>query len=54
LSDLCSATYKNSVSGVLIESKEEIKKRIGRSPDYGDGVLLTLYGDSRWVLAGRY
>jgi hypothetical protein len=54
LADLCSATYKNGVSGVLIEEKDEIKKRIGRSPDYGDAVLLTLYtGD--WLAAGsRY
>jgi hypothetical protein len=43
LADLCSAVYKITVSGVLIEGKEEIKKRIGRSPDYGDAVLLTLY-----------
>lgn len=42
LSDLCSANYKNTVSGVLIEDKDEIKKRIGRSPDYGDAALLTL------------
>lgn len=42
LADLCSANYQITVSGVLIEEKGEIKKRIGRSPDYGDGVLLTL------------
>ena len=40
IADLCSARYKNQVSGVLIESKEEIKKRIGRSPDKGESILL--------------
>jgi hypothetical protein len=54
LADLCSANYKSGVSGVLIEEKNEIKKRIGRSPDYGDAVLLTLYAGD-WIMASsRY
>ena len=40
IADLCSARYQNQVSGVLIESKEDIKKRIGRSPDKGESILL--------------
>jgi len=40
LSDLCAPRYKVSTSGVLIEEKEEIKKRIGRSPDKGEAVML--------------
>ena len=40
LADLCSARYKVSASGVLIEEKDEIKKRIGRSPDKGEALLL--------------
>jgi hypothetical protein len=38
--DLCSARFKITPSGIQVESKEEIKKRIGRSPDIGDAILL--------------
>lgn len=37
--DLCSARWKLTPSGVLIESKEDLIKRIGRSPDKGDAVI---------------
>ena len=47
LADLCSARYKVSASGVLIESKLEIKSRIGRSPDKGESTLLALHEASR-------
>jgi hypothetical protein len=40
VADLCVAKYKVTTSGVLIEEKEEIKKRIGRSPDKGESILL--------------
>ena len=40
IADLCSARYKLTTSGVLVEEKEEIKKRIGRSPDKGESILL--------------
>ena len=40
LADLCTARYKVSSSGVLIEEKTEIKKRIGRSPDKGEAVMM--------------
>jgi len=40
LADLCSARYKISSAGVLVEEKEEIKKRIGRSPDVGEAVMM--------------
>lgn len=44
LRDLCSARYKPLAGGkIKIESKEEIKDRIGRSPDKGDAVLLANY-----------
>lgn len=42
LADLCSARYKVTTAGVLIEEKEEIKKRIGRSPDVGEAVIMAL------------
>ena len=40
LADLCAARYKLTSSGILIESKESIKERIGRSPDKGEAVML--------------
>lgn len=40
LADLCVARYKLTTAGVTIEDKEAIKKRIGRSPDVGEAILL--------------
>jgi hypothetical protein len=44
LPDLVAPKWSKSASGVLIESKEEIKKRLGRSPDHGDALVLAYYG----------
>lgn len=53
LADLCSARYKVTASGVTIEEKDEIKARIGRSPDVGEAVMLSnLMSDPSFV--GRY
>jgi hypothetical protein len=38
-SDLCSIKWKMTAGGILVESKEDIKKRIGRSPDDSDAVI---------------
>jgi hypothetical protein len=38
--DLCAPRWSLTASGILIEHKEEVKKRIGRSPDEGDAVAL--------------
>lgn len=44
LRDLCSARYKPLAGGkIKVEAKQEIKERIGRSPDKGDAVLLANY-----------
>jgi hypothetical protein len=40
LSDLCAPKWSLTVRGIKIEDKEEIKKRLGRSPDSGDAVVL--------------
>lgn len=45
--DLCAATYKLTVSGIQIEAKESIKKRLGRSPDRGDAVIMCLHFGGR-------
>lgn len=38
--DLICARWKLTPSGIQIEDKAEIKKRLGRSPDWGDAVVL--------------
>jgi len=41
LADLSGIKYKINSSGkIVVESKAEMKKRLGRSPDYGDTVCL--------------
>ena len=45
--DLCAPRYKILKNGIQIESKEDIKKRIGRSPDKGDAVLLAWFDTQR-------
>ncbi len=54
LADLCSAHYKVTASGVLIEEKEEIKARIGRSPDVGEAIIMALVPYSVGNLADFY
>ena len=42
LNDLCSVNKKYDAMGRLqLESKDEIKKRLGRSPDKADAFVLT-------------
>ena len=38
-SDLCSVRYRAAIRGIQIESKDDIIKRIGRSPDKGDSLV---------------
>ena len=37
--DLCAPTWKLTTRGILVESKEDIIGRIGRSPDKGDSLV---------------
>jgi hypothetical protein len=41
--DLTAPTYEAGVGGVLVESKDDIKERIGRSTDKGDAVGLACW-----------
>lgn len=41
LADLCAPLWKLTPRGIQIESKPDIKKRIGRSPDRGDAVVYS-------------
>ena len=38
--DLCAPRWKPMVGGIQVESKADIVKRIGRSPDKGDSVIM--------------
>jgi hypothetical protein len=40
LADLCAPRYRLTASGILLEAKEEVVRRLGRSPDAGDAVVL--------------
>lgn len=42
--DLCAARYKVTKSGIQVESKDDIKKRLGFSPDWGDAIMLAWHG----------
>ena len=56
LADLATPTFEVKSSGVQIESKDDIKKRLGRSPDKGDAAVMCMApGDkaARRDVAGR-
>jgi hypothetical protein len=38
--DLCAPTWKLTARGILIESKDDLRKRLGRSPGKGDAVCM--------------
>lgn len=38
--DIAAARYRLTTQGILVEPKADIKKRIGRSPDRGEAVIL--------------
>jgi hypothetical protein len=43
--DLCAYTYKELDGAVIqIESKDAIRKRLGRSTDSGDAIMYASYG----------
>ena len=46
--DLTAPRWSMTARGVQVESKEDIKKRIGRSPDAGDAVVLAHYRSGSW------
>lgn len=45
--DLCAPTWSLSAAGVQVERKDDLKARIGRSPDRGDAVVLALIATPR-------
>ena len=50
--DLCAPRYRVGPQGVLVESKEDLMRRLGRSPDIGDAIVYAAHGyESRGLLA---
>ena len=43
LGDLCAPRWKETSQGIQIESKDDIKKRLGRSTDCGDALVMALH-----------
>lgn len=49
LADLCAPTWQVSGAVIQVESREEIVKRIGRSPDWASAYVLALMDSPRMV-----
>lgn len=45
--DLTTPTWELKIKGILVESKDEIRKRLGRSPGKGDAVVMALSEGNR-------
>jgi len=46
LEDLCAPQWKKTSAGrIQLEEKEQIKKRLGRSPDVGEAVVMAVAGE---------
>ncbi len=54
LADLCAPRYKVTTAGVTIESKDDLKARLGRSPDKGDALVIAHWvaGQGSWLVWG--
>lgn len=50
--DLCAPRWSLKANGIQIESKEEIRKRIGRSPGKGDAVVMALSPGNQAIKRG--
>jgi hypothetical protein len=50
--DLTAPRWSLTTAGILIESKDDIKKRLGRSPDRGDAVVMAHWGATQAGTAG--
>src|SRR5262249_37322434 len=50
LADLTAARFGVRASGIVVEAKERIKERLGRSPDCADAVALAWYRERKYQL----
>ncbi len=53
MADLCAPRYKLQVQGIAVESKDDIRERIGRSTDKGDAVGLACWQPGPSVKMGE-
>lgn len=51
--DLAAPSWKLTTRGILLESKEELRKRLGRSPGKGDAVVMCLSEGTRAAMRSR-
>lgn len=49
IADLCAPTFTISNQGIKAETKDEIKKRLGRSPDKGDAIIMAWQNGMKMV-----
>ena len=49
--DLAAPRWELTARGIKIEDKDEIRKRLGRSPDEGDAIVMCLSEGARAVAA---
>lgn len=52
--DLCAPLWRIGPGGILIEEKDQIKKRLGRSPDDGDAVIYCSVNTIRTRAVGLF
>ena len=50
LADLTAAQFEVRASGIVVEPKDKIKERLGRSPDCADALALALYRERKYKL----
>jgi hypothetical protein len=53
VADLTAPTYDTNTGKIKVERKEDLKKRLGRSPDKGDAVVMAWYDGSKLETHGR-
>lgn len=51
LADLCAPRFKLTPAGIVVEPKEDVIKRLGRSPDCGDAVVMAAWLDGLTEIA---
>ena len=49
IADLCAPTFTVGTKGIVAETKDEIKKRLGRSPDKGDAVIMAWQNGAKMI-----
>lgn len=53
IADLITPRFEDTANGIKIEGKKEIVKRLGRSPDYGDAVVMAWATGNNYTSHGR-